>query len=138
MSLLRFAMALFATTAAGSAGEEVVWIPAHIVSIDYPLLALQSRTSGLVKVRCVLRDDGVVGSSELLAGSKLLGYAVLARIGEWRFRVGSAFKHRPPESVTLTFRFRLEDRAVTRPQVTFVYDYPYAAEVISQPMMRDH
>lgn len=121
------------------AGQGPTWIPARLVSIDYPLLALQSRTEGVVKVECAIAPDGSVSTAKIASGSPLLGGAVLARIGEWRFRreAGAASVH-PEATVTITFQFVLEKAIVVQSKTKFVFDYPDTATVISQPLRRTH
>lgn len=113
------------------------WIPSRIVGIDYPLLALQSRTHGPVEIECILASDGSVSSAKILSGSPLLGRAVLDRLSEWQFRATSSGLQQPAV-VTLTLMFRLEEQAVSAPKTKFVYEYPYTVTVTSQPLLRSH
>jgi TonB family protein len=108
-----------------------------VVNIEYPLLALQSRTEGSLTVECLIASDGSVSSAKLLAGSPPLGSAVLSRIGEWRFRLISE-KSPEPSRITMTFTFALERSVVQQPKVKFIYDFPYDVTVISQPVRRTH
>src|SRR5215467_12355577 len=77
-----------------------VWVPARVVNVEYPLLGLQSRTSGSVRIQCDIASDGSVESAKILSGSRLLGEAVIQRIGEWRFRPDSATTS-PPSPATV-------------------------------------
>lgn len=120
------------------AEDDAVWTPARIVNIDYPLLALQSRTHGPVEIECILAGDGSVSSAKIRSGPPLLGRAVLERIGEWRFRAASNAAAKSPAAVTLTFTFQLEEQAVSTPKTKFVYEYPYNVTVTSQPTLRSH
>jgi|DewCreStandDraft_4_1066084.scaffolds.fasta_scaffold89701_1 TonB family protein len=124
-------VALFSWT-----GPDARWVPARVVSIEYPLLALQSRTQGIVMVRCAIASDGTVSEAKITSGSILLGEAVLQRISEWRFRSTNAST--PTDGVILTFNFVLEQPAQTTPRTKFVYDYPYNTTIISQPVLRSH
>jgi TonB family protein len=118
--------------------DYITWFPTRVVSIEYPLLGVQSRTHGVVKIECVLSPNGSVSEAKILSGSLLLGKAVLDRISEWRFRsVTSAAPTQPP-TLILTFNFLLEDQAATVPKTKFVYDYPNTITVISQPFARSH
>src|SRR4051812_17918646 len=110
MTHCRVAALLILTIASACHAEDAaVWTPARIVNIDYPLLALQSRTHGPVEIECMLADDGSVSSAKIRSGSALLGRAVLERIGEWRFRASSSAAPKSPAAVTLTFTFQLEE-----------------------------
>jgi TonB family protein len=135
----RVAALLILTIASACHAEDVTgWTPARIVNIDYPLLALQSRTHGSVEIECILAGDGSVSNAKIRSGSTLLGRAVLERIGEWRFRAASNTASKSPALVTLTFTFQLDEQAVSVPKTKFVYEYPYNVIVTSQPMHRSH
>ena len=124
---------------APSYAENAVWIPARVVSVDYPLLGLQSRTHGTVEVGCDVTADDSVSKAKLLEGSSLLGQAVIDRIGEWRFKSVSEEPPRSPSKVTLTFDFILEgDGVVEHPKSKFIYEYPDRAIIISQPLLHTH
>src|SRR5262249_20175398 len=125
MTFYRAAALVILTIASACYSEEAPgWTPSRIVGIDYPLLALQSRTHGPVEIECTLAGDGSVSSAKIRSGSPVLGRAVLDRLSEWRFRATSASVQ--PAVVTLTFMFRLEEQAVSTPKTKFVYEYPYA------------
>jgi TonB family protein len=139
MTLYRAAALLILTIGSACHAEDApAWTPSRIVGIDYPLLAVQSRTHGPVEIECILAGDGSVSSAKIRSGSTLLGRAVLDRLSEWRFRATSASALQQPAVVTLTFMFRLEEQAVSAPKTKFVYEYPYTVTVTSQPMLRSH
>src|SRR5436309_1189734 len=71
------ALIILMIASACHADDAAVWTPARIVNIDYPLLALQSRTHGPVEIECILAGDGSVSSAKIRSGSALLGRAVL-------------------------------------------------------------
>ncbi len=119
--------------------DGAMWVPARVVNIEYPLLALQSRTQGAVSIECVIAADGSVSTAKVVSGSPLLGGAVLSRIGEWRFRLASgASAAQPPSTVTMTVNFVLEKPVMVQPKTKFIYDYPNDVTVVSQPLRRTH
>src|SRR5947207_15751927 len=72
MTHSRVAALLILTIASACHAEDAaVWTPARIVNIDYPLLALQSRTHGPVEIECILAGDGSVSSAKIRSGSAL-------------------------------------------------------------------
>ena len=114
------------------------WMPIRIFSVDYPLLAVQSRTSGVVKVDCTLRKDGTVADARIVSGSLLLGQPILERIPEWKFKASRADGSRPSETIVLYFEFRLGATAAGPPKSLFVYDYPNRFTITSQTLSRTH
>lgn len=139
MKLSRFATAFVLAVSLCHAQDATEWIPSRIVSIDYPLLALQSQTQGVVKIRCRVRADGSAIDCKLISGPPLLARSVSARIGEWRFRHAPLSASQPSGTVILTFNFRLEEPPVTSPrEATFIFEYPDAATILSHPILRDH
>jgi TonB family protein len=135
MSSSRIGILFFLVTSILLADGDVIWVPEHMVSIEYPLLALQSQMVGVVKVSCMLREDGSLTDAKVLSGPLLLGHAVLGRIGEWRFRRVGGSSPPPPAAVTLTFTFRLDGPPVGRTKTKFVYDYPFDVTIVSQRLM---
>ena len=73
------------------------------VAPKYPPLAVSSRISGDVTVRCVVDNTGEVGKVEALDGHPLLKIAAVEAARRWRFEKSSAGSH-----VALAkFEFRL-------------------------------
>jgi hypothetical protein len=114
------------------------WTIMRIVSVDYPALAVQSHTSGLVKIECQLRDDGTVETAKLASGSELLARSIFQRIGEWKFmpRVDGSSPATP--LLVLYFEFRLTEPATGPSASRFVYDYPDHFTITAAGAHRTH
>ena len=52
----------------------------------YPPLAVQTRTSGTVKLQCIIGVDGRVTNIRLISGHPLLVGAAIAAVSGWRYR----------------------------------------------------
>jgi len=66
--------------------------PVVTKSPDYPLIAADANTGGVVAVRLVIGPDGSVANAAIIGGPKLLQPAVLEAVRQWKFdppRVGS-------------------------------------------------
>jgi TonB family protein len=92
---MMFLCLMLLLSVAASAGDEAegIWIPTRMVGIDYPVLAQQSRTHGVVKVACTIASDGTVSSAKITSGSLLLGASILERISQWKF---DSLRQAPP------------------------------------------
>jgi len=132
MSRCRIGLLLIGIASILGAADDVLWIPKHIVSVEYPLLALQSRMNGVVKIACALQRDGTLTECKPLSGPLLLAHAAMGKLSEWRFQPIPGTT--PPTSTpaVLTFEFRLSGPAVSRPRTTFVYDHPFQALIVSE------
>ena len=119
-------------------GQGGGWLPSRIVSVDYPLLALQSRTTGTVTIRCVVELDGLVSSCSLLSGNPVFSGSIFASVRGWKFSPRLPADPKSSSDVTLTFEFRIEEPPKARPQTTFVFLYPYNAEVVGHAVLRSH
>lgn len=58
----------------------------HRVVPRYPILALQTRTEGEVKLHAIISIDGAIRSLEVESGHPLLVQAALDAVREWRYR----------------------------------------------------
>jgi TonB family protein len=122
--------------ALGSQAAE--WTPIRIVSVDYPLLAVQSRTSGVVAVECTLRQDGTVESARVESGSLLLGRAILERISEWKFMRNPAPQSAVAAGIVLSFEFKIRGTSSGPLTSVFVYDYPDHFTITAPSLPRTH
>lgn len=113
-----------------------MWVPARIVSFQYPPLALQAMISGFVEVECTVSGDGSVTRTEVRSGHPILGRSVVEQIGKWRFRASSGSVL--VNVVAVSVEFRLEGTPVDHSTSTFVYDYPYSVIVSAPPLLRSH
>ena len=138
MTLLRILIVCFALLAIGAAESESEWVPVRVVGIDYPVLARQSRTAGIVRVQCDIASDGSVAKATITSGSLLLGSSILEGIGDWRFQKAPSTVRPRSNRVTLTVTFILRDATTMHTKTQFVYDYPYNVTVVSTPVYRSH
>jgi TonB family protein len=99
---MMFLCLMLLLSVAASAGDEAegIWIPTRMVGIDYPVLAQQSRTHGVVKVACTIASDGTVSSAKITSGSLLLGASIQERISQWKFRFTPAGASKPAGAAT--------------------------------------
>lgn len=123
------------------------WIPRRIVGMDYPALAAQSRTEGMVKLKCVLDSQGRVTSTtilEVISAQKpaegLLGQAARENAAKWKFmlRNEGPITASSDKSVTLIYNFKLEGATFNRRRVDFAYEYPNAVFVTSEAPYTSH
>ncbi len=112
------------------------WMPSRIVGIDYPVLAIQARIAGTVKIKCILDEDGKVVSTEILdvAGTKgtreLLGKAAQDNAMKWVFGRQNLREQR---SALINYHFEFEVRpspAYLRSR--FIFDFPQSVRVIAE------
>lgn len=114
------------------------WTPTRIIAIDYPLLGVQSTTSGIVRLECELREDGTVQDARVVSGPLMLGRHVLGRVLSWRFRNERNHAQGGRRFAFLTFNFKLGEIAPGPPKSQFVYDYPNEFTITATRMQRTH
>ena len=118
--------------------QDSAWVPSRVVSFEYPVLAQQSQTTGVVRIRCTILKAGEIETCEAVAGKPLLAQPVFAAVRNWRFSKTPETAHKLGDSVILTFVFRLEEPAKLRPETIFIYNAPYECEVVSHSTLRSH
>ena len=52
----------------------------------YPLLAIQARREGAVRLRAMIATNGLVSSLEVLSGDPILAQAARDAVQQWRYR----------------------------------------------------
>jgi periplasmic protein TonB len=73
----------------------------------YPILAIQTRTQGSVRLRAIISRDGRITSLKVISGHPLLVQAALDAVGQWRYRP-TLLSGEPAEVETfITVFFRL-------------------------------
>lgn len=132
----RWAIVLLSITTAFTA-DPGVWLATRIVSIEYPLLGLQSRTEGSVIAKCTIGDDGSITTARITSGPLLLGNAVLSRLPGWRFKSRTQMAGAGKQSLNLTFIFRLDD-SVRGPGTVFIFESPYTSIITASAPYRTH
>ena len=96
------------------------------VAPEYPPIAVAGRVSGVVSVRVVIGDSGVVTQADVIQGHPMLKTAALEAAQKWRFEAGSA------ATVSLKFNFAvLPEKADKESEVTFLP--PDEVEVRKRP-----
>jgi len=105
------------------------WTPTRIVAItDYVALARQAQISGDVEVKCLLDPSGSVVSAEPLSGHPLLKEQARQNALLWKFqKLGTQGNN----SVTLTYRYRLEGSSRDRGHTAFVVNLPSTIEIVT-------
>jgi TonB family protein len=118
-------------TAAVSGLHTQDWVPTRIVAIteDVPLAA-RARISGDVLIRCLLATDGSVLRADVLSGKQLLAAQAKENAVQWKFRRNKPEKNRD-NSITLTYRYRLEGDSQNRVKTSFTVDLPDAITIIA-------
>src|SRR5262249_24939122 len=109
-----------------NAGWSQNLVPARIVGMDYPPLAVAAGVKGTLKIRCNVSQDGKVLSAEIIEASNspafdFLGKAVQKSLSQWLFPISTNV---PPTTAILTYSF---DLLVKRDPVKgsrFVFDSP--------------
>lgn len=80
----------------------------HIKPI-YPLLAIQTRTQGVVVLHAIIGKDGEVAELQLISGHPLLVRAAMEAVRQWRYRP-TLLNGEPVEvDTTITVTFRLTE-----------------------------
>lgn len=107
------------------------WTPTRIVAItDYVPLANQARIFGDVVIKCYLNNAGAVAKAEVVSGHPLLGRQAQENALLWRFR-----RLAPPreagDSITLTYKYRLEGKSQTPVHTSFLVDLPNVIQIIA-------
>jgi TonB family protein len=94
----------------------------HVHELEYPLLAAQSGTEGIVTVRCELEKDGQVRAVKVLSGPRILADAAAANALKWRFPEPKAQKD---TEIILTYDFQLRGTTrESRSNSAFVFNSP--------------
>jgi hypothetical protein len=110
------------------------WVPKSIRGMDYPRLAVLSKTQGIVELKCSIRSDGGVSEAHVVTGPALLAEAAQKNALKWTFRrVNEDRQPLPSVGIArIKYIFRLE--GVTTDKVTsdFAFEYPDTVVVTSQ------
>ena len=114
------------------------WTPIRMIAIDYPLLGVQSATTGAVRLECELRIDGTVDTARVAFGPMLLGGHALKSVTSWRFRYEGDAQDGVRRVAVLLFEFRLTEPAPGPPKAQFEYLYPNRFTVTSTRLYRSH
>ena len=115
------------------------WLPTRIVGIDYPVLAIQARISGRVRIKCLLDENGKVLSTEILELSgtskglrDLLGKAAQENAAQWSFSRSTSVKEEQP-SIVITYDFEFQTKAnPAYLRSKFIFDFPHSVHVVAE------
>ena len=111
------------------------WVPTHIVAIaEYPRLARIAHLTGDVEVLCFLNKDGSVAEAAA-TGPGILKDQARQNALLWKFHRTSPKKRTDGNSVTLTYRYRLEGGPAETSQASFSVDLPNVVHVVAQTMV---
>jgi len=115
------------------AGSVDRWIPARVLSMEYPLEAKFARISGTVQVSCSTQHDGTVSDVTVLSGHPVLARHVKENIKRWSFKRASE-QVEPNAPVVVTYVFRLEGSCNHHLSCNqeFWYELPDRVVVISE------
>jgi periplasmic protein TonB len=78
------------------------------VEPSYPIIAVETKTEGTVRLHAIISRDGRITSLEVLSGHPFLVKAALDAVGQWRYRP-TLLNGEPVEvetSITVIFRLR--------------------------------
>lgn len=115
---------------------EIMWEVRRLESLEYPLLAAQSRSEARVVLRCEI-EDGAVKSAEVISpvskmpGIQLLVQAAIENVKKWRFRA-SLDPEAEPSPLTIIYDFRLAGQCEGPCKTTVKVDLPDLVTVIGQ------
>ncbi len=129
MHRLALSFIFFGALAVSAASAE--WTPKTIHGIEYPRLALLSRTEGTVEVECVVRSDGTVAQVYILSGTQLLAEPSQENARKWKFRKEGVTENSGDRFV-LRYVFRIDGVASARRPTAFSFDFPNVV-VVSSP-----
>ena len=107
------------------------WVPKRIVAItDYVPLGRQARISGEVVIRCYLDSTGSVVRADIVSGHPILKGQARENALQWKFqRVTST--HEGSDSVTLTYKYRLDGEPQYSGGTSFQVDLPNEILIIA-------
>ena len=97
----------------------------HIVSLQYPKLALFAQIQGEVLITAEIDSEGRVRSATASSGHQILRDAAEHNMKSWQFEPGS------PRQVRITYRFVLKESAVSNPRDSWTVDFPDRVEIVS-------
>jgi TonB family protein len=103
----------------------------HVEVIKYPSLAIQARLIGEVKMSVEVDTEGRVRSADGTNSyeapvHQLLINAAQANVRNWRFSPGV------PETLEVTYTFRLQEQPVEAPQSECTFDLPNRVTVLAK------
>ena len=117
-------------------------MPKRVVGMDYPRLATYSATEGTVRLKCLLDEDGLVSSIEVVSGVGLLAEAAQANARQWKFarpqiamRSPTVDSHGDGQTtgiLVLVYEFRISGVTTGSPTSRFVFDFPDRVSVTTQ------
>ena len=121
--------------------EEVPSVPTRVVAVEYPLLAVQARIQGTVKLEISFDQGGGVTDVRILedvetASKTLLAAAAKTNVSTWKFSTSP--KQTTARRAMVTYVFRLEGVTSGKRNESFVFDYPGTATLVSEAMCPDH
>lgn len=119
----------------------IIWSPvvqgrvclfvSRLTAMDYPLLGVQSRTQGVVKLELKLDEHLAVKDVRVLSGAKLLARAAVVNARTWHFLDCAAEDQDQVKTVELEYRFVLSGTAL-KPKGSFTYEHPFIVTIESQ------
>jgi TonB family protein len=107
------------------------WFPVKIESLSYPLLAMQARISGEVRLKVSLTDSGEVASTTVVSGNALLARSAQANIKLWRFLAVRTDSSPLIRDIEFVYDFELTDDIGAAPNQHFQYVRPNRVTVMS-------
>lgn len=112
--------------------NETIEQPIYYEPLEYPRLARQSNTQGIVVIRAKLDREGKVLSAVGISGPRFLIPVCLSNIKKWQFRNTSS-------EVVILYDFRLEGFCVSEPcQSLFTFRPSNVAVITAGKQLVDH
>jgi hypothetical protein len=113
---------------ADSTDEE---LPARVVSLHYPCVALKARIQGAVRLQCTIGEDGFCSDVKPIAGHPLLLRDAIDNLKKWRYSPSRSRALRP-RSALVQYRFLIgPPKAKYEPDVAVTFDGPNILTVVA-------
>lgn len=107
--------------------------PVRVVGATYPRLAQLARIEGVVRVKALIADDGLVRDVVVESGHRLLKEVVTESLRQWRFSLPECKSSADGFQMLWRFTFsgscEMHGKACRQ---TFVYEHPGSVSVVSE------
>ena len=117
-----------------AAGGRDYWCAEKWPPMDFPMLALQARVSGVVRLKARIDGDGTVGHARVLSGNRVLGQAAQENLAKWIFGRCSGGVHgltAHAGEIEIVYDFKLAGMSLS-PKTAFLYK-PKGRVIVAAP-----
>ena len=106
-------------------------LPARVVSLHYPCIALKARIQGAVRLQCAIGNDGLCSDVKPTAGHPLLLRDAIEKLKKWRYRPSNS-RVQQPRSALVQYRFLIgPPKAKYESDVVVTFDAPNTITVVA-------